>query len=88
MIDVFIFYDDWSAEIPAINKMQLGDTKISLFSHRQVMNDMFRLEGFRPHVIINTVKPFPELEMEQRHMTIINGAPIIDTWIKEGDDDD
>jgi len=51
-----------------INQFEVaGETFVKYWSHSQMKNDMNLLEGFqRPHVIINTSKPFPELEKRQK----------------------
>lgn len=52
-----------------------GEVFVKYWNHSELENDMNKIEGFnRPDVIINTSKPFLELEARQKcipHETIL-----------------
>jgi hypothetical protein len=54
--------------------------QVKHFTHSQLLVDMNRVEGGRPHLIVNLSKPFEELKQRQDHMKWQHDAPIINLY--------
>ena len=64
-----------------INKFYVpGTCQVRYFSHAQMEADISRIEGTRPHLIVNVSEPFDELIRVQRVTSVLNDAQIINLY--------
>lgn len=64
---------------PACN-IYLPGARIQYWKESQMRADINRLDGARPHLIINLSEPFEELMERQRFASALHSAPILQMW--------
>jgi hypothetical protein len=67
----------FDSEVPKVPVIGRDGAKIIFFSSAQMRSDINKLEGLRPHLIVNLVEPSMELFHRQRMASVANDAPII-----------
>ena len=82
MTEIWIFGEGYIKTLdPWTRGFGVGDDlEVKYFNHEQVDGDMTRIEGTRPHLIVNISEPFDELVRIQRVASILHGAHIIDLY--------
>jgi len=67
----------FDSEVPKTPVISRDGARIIFFSTAQMLADINKLEGLRPHLIVNLVEPSVELFHRQRMASVVNDAPII-----------